>query len=256
MRNHWIAPALLIAMTQTADAQQIRARVIDDATRSAIAGAVVVATKDNDAFRTQTGPDGFFTLTLRGTGTYAVSLESVGYEKVERTISIDQTGLVTFPAFVLNTVVIPIAGVEATADRKSSGLEVGFNRKLFLAAGAELKKLEHNNVSFLDALRTFGAGLKIRFTSRSRTPCIESSRGMSAINAGRSVCDMVVIVLDEIMIQDVTGFLRTARLEQFESVQYLPPVEAGQLYGMEASATGAIVFWTRGRGPHTSADRN
>jgi hypothetical protein len=256
MRYYLIAACLSIMTAQTAAAQQIRARVIDDATRSAIAGAVVVATKDNDAFRTATGPDGFFTLTLRGTGTYTVTLESVGYQKLDRAITVDQTGLVTLPAFVLNTAVIPIAGVEANADRKRAGYEVGFNRKMFLAAGAELKKLEDKNVAILDALRSFGAGLKIHFTSQNRTPCIESSRGMPGINAGRPVCDMVVIVLDEIIIQDVIGFLRSARLEQFESVQYLPPVEAGQHYGMEASTTGAIVFWTRGRGPHKSADRN
>jgi hypothetical protein len=256
MRNHWIGAALLIVTAQPVDAQQIRARVIDDATRGAIAGAVVVATKDNDVFRTQTGQDGFFTLTLRGMGTYTVTLESVGYKKLDRGITIDQTGLVTLPAFVLNAAVIPIAGVEANADRKSSGLEAGFNRKMFLASGAELKKLEDKNVSLLDALRNFGAGLKVRFTSQNRTPCIESSRGMPAINAGRRACDMVVIVLDDIIIQDVTGFLRSARLDQFESVQYLPPVEAGHHYGMEASATGAVVFWTRGRGPHQSADRN
>jgi hypothetical protein len=256
MRYHWIGAGLLIMTAQTAAAQQIRARVIDDATRGAIAGAVVVATKDNASFRTETAQDGFFTLTLGGPGTYTISLESVGYEKLDRAITVDQTGLVTLPAFVLNAAVIPIAAVEANADTKRSGHEVGFNRKMFLAAGEELKKLEDKNVAILDALRSFGAGLKIRFTSQNRTPCIESSRGMSGMNTGRSVCDMVVIVLDEMIIQDVSGFLRSARLEQFESVQYLPPVEAGQHYGMEASATGAIVFWTRGRGPHKSADRN
>jgi hypothetical protein len=225
MRNHWIGVFVLIVTAQAAYGQQIRARVIDEESRAAIAGATVVAAKDNYAARTVTGADGFFTLSLSSTGAYTISLESVGYKKLTRPITIDQTELLTLPAFVLTADVIPIAGVEANADRKSSGLEVGFNRKMFLAAGAELKKLEDNNVSLLDALRNIGAGLKIRFVSQNRTPCIESSRGMPSISPGnRRLCDMVVIVLDDIIIQDVTGFVRTARLEQFESVQYLPPV--------------------------------
>jgi hypothetical protein len=36
----------------------------------------------------------------------------------------------------------------------------------------------------------------------------------------------------------------------------VPAPEAGTLFGMEAGANGALVLWTRGRGPHRSPQRN
>jgi hypothetical protein len=45
-------------------------------------------------------------------------------------------------------------------------------------------------------------------------------------------------------------------MQNIESFEYLSPVEAGQQYGLDASANGALVIWTRGRGPHKSPDRN
>jgi hypothetical protein len=50
--------------------------------------------------------------------------------------------------------------------------------------------------------------------------------------------------------------IRTPGLADYESIEYLTPVEAGHRYGMQASAKGAIVIWTRGRGPNASVARN
>ena len=257
MRTSSVIILFLAVSAPPSPAQQIRARVLDEASRAPIAGVVVIASKDNDVLRTETHADGFFTLRLPGIGTYALTLESIGYRKLTRSVVIEHTDVVTIPAFLLLADVIPIERVEATADRPPPDDVVGFNRKMFVKAGADLATLERNSISVLDALRGFGAGLKIHFTGRSRTPCIESSRGMSSMGPSRRpACDMVIILVDEIMINDAAGFLRTARLEQFESMQYLPPVEAGQRFGLEASARGAIVFWSRGRGPHKSPERN
>jgi len=48
----------------------------------------------------------------------------------------------------------------------------------------------------------------------------------------------------------------TRRIEMFESIEFFTPAEAGNRFGMTASATGALVLWTRGRGPHVSESRN
>lgn len=238
-------------------AQQIRARVLDEASRAPIAGVVVVASKDNDVLRAETHADGFFTLRLPGIGTYALTLESLGYRKITRSVVIEHTDMTTIPAFLLSAEAIPIERVEATADLPPPDDAVGFNRKMFVKAGADMATLERNSISVLDAIRGFGAGLRIHFTGANRSPCIESSRGLrSMAPAGRPACVMVIILVDEIAINDPAGFLRSARIEQFESMQYLPPVEAGQRFGLEASARGAILFWSRGRGPHKSPERN
>jgi hypothetical protein len=67
---------------------------------------------------------------------------------------------------------------------------------------------------------------------------------------------MVVVVLDGIVVGNGSELVSEMQLGHYESIEYLPPVEAGQRYGMEASAKGAIVLWTRGFGPHRSEARD
>jgi hypothetical protein len=50
--------------------------------------------------------------------------------------------------------------------------------------------------------------------------------------------------------------MRTFHLGDFESIEYSPPAEAAQKYGMDAGTYGALLLWTRGRGPHVSDARN
>jgi hypothetical protein len=73
------------------------------------------------------------------------------------------------------------------------------------------------------------------------------------MNTGAAVC--AVAVVDVVRGDRSSEFLYQLHAYDVESIQYLPPVEAGLEYGMQASAYGAIEIWTRGKGPHRSDER-
>jgi hypothetical protein len=87
--------------------------------------------------------------------------------------------------------------------------------------------------------------------------CVELTRRLPSFREGSSgrECDMVALVLDGVTIPDALRSYQDLHLREIESIEYVPAAEAGLLYGMEASARGALVVWTRGRGPHRSEDR-
>lgn len=70
---------------------------------------------------------------------------------------------------------------------------------------------------------------------------------------------MVAIVVDGVNtgLRDRAAmlYLRSLDLLQFESIQYLSPMEAGFRYGLDAGERGALVLWTRGFGPFASEAR-
>jgi hypothetical protein len=53
---------------------------------------------------------------------------------------------------------------------------------------------------------------------------------------------------------EIGGVLGQTR-SSFASIEYIPPADAALLYGMNA-ASGALVLWSRGHGPHATAERN
>jgi hypothetical protein len=82
---------------------------------------------------------------------------------------------------------------------------------------------------------------------------------MGSIQSGarRPNCEQLTFVVDGVVLdaESVKPILRSANVQDYESVEYLTPVEAGYRYGLGASS-GAIVMWSRGRGPHVSDARN
>ncbi len=64
------------------------------------------------------------------------------------------------------------------------------------------------------------------------------------------------VVLDGVMIGNGPEFLYYLRLDEAESIGYLPPMEAGFRYGLQAGGTGVLEIWTRGAGPYRTAARN
>jgi hypothetical protein len=131
-------------------------------------------------------------------------------------------------------------------------------------AGERLAELEQVGASMDAAVRQLGAGLRVRHLLfrdmvRGKT-CVEMTRRLpsfrlEARRGGADQCDMVAIVLDGVTIPDPLEFFQHQSLRDYESIEYVPGPEAGTLYGMEAGASGALVLWTRGRGPHRSPQR-
>ena len=116
-------------------------------------------------------------------------------------------------------------------------------------AGDRLLALESAAASTLSVVTSL-PGLRRRGTSR--IPCIESTRSIIDLDNSRS-CRMVVVLLDEV---PVGTDILLQPLSSFESVEYLPPADAGVRFGLEASAKGAILLYTRGFGPRRTSARD
>lgn len=244
---------------QEAAAQGITARVVDEQSRAAVVGATATLLTADSTAITQgtTGPDGFFQVSAPELGTYLLRVEMLGYSSQTRSVVVRETQT-SIPAFVLEVSAIAMDTLEVEASRggiRPPGV-VGFARPSHLISGERMATLEKSGASFLSATRTLGAGLRfksVKVGERSYT-CIESTRSLG----GRG-CNMVAIILDGVD-TGLTGdaalrYVHYLHVYDLESMEYYSPVEAGFRFGMRASARGALVLWTRGRGPHQSKAR-
>lgn len=259
---------LLAVMAGEAAAQNVRGRAVDDATRAPITDVSVTLTSPSgDTLGTSaTRADGFFELRVPGPGRYLVRLERLGYAGERREITVADADL-TVPAFVLKTAAVPLPAVDAGAARRTDAAAVGFRRSSHVMAGTQLARLERQAATTAAAVRGL-PNVRMRtiptFQNREQRTlynyvCVESTRRMVAIpDAHRSqpACEPVVVVLNGVVGGDAHEIIRSFSLVEIESIELLQPAEAGVLYGLDASAFGALVIWLRGFGPHRSEERN
>ena len=249
----------LILLIQPLTAQQIRGRVVDRESRTPLADVTVMLIGPDSVVqqRTGTGADGFFVLKPSAAGMYDIAVERIGYARETRSVTYEARDL-TIPAFVLRAEAVPVDPVVATA-RSRTDQPVGFKRSSHVLAGDRMATLERHGASIVSAIKDVGIGVRVReYLNANGTPvlCIESTRRIASLRARSSGCDFIAVVIDGILIEGPEKTLRGIFLRDLESIEYLTPVEAGYEYGMEASAKGAIVIWTRGRGPHLDPARN
>lgn len=232
-------------------AQEVRARVVDDEQRAGVAGAeVVLLTPDSGLVaRATSDADGFFTLSSDRPGDYLLRVVHPGFAPLTRPVTLG-AGRSTLPAIVLHLTAILLDTLEAQAapvEVTPPGVDAVVGRAVHLLAGERLATLEEIGVSFRAVLAELG-GIRVRDVRGS--PCIESVRAGS----GGPRCHMVAIVVDGV----VTGMdprdVRSLRVRDWESIEFLSGADAGFRYGPEASG-GALVLWTRGFGPHRSEER-
>lgn len=253
---------VLVMAPRAAAAQEVRGRVVDERTRQAVPGAAVTLLDADSAVvtRVETGNDGFFTVEVRRAGAYTITVESVGYAPVTRSIEVGGEDMVV-PAFVLTSQTIQLDSVNVEVDSRApiDRAAVGFARASHVVAGERLATLERQGIRFPSAMRDLGAGLRVReWIGRDGMPhvCIESNRRIGSMRGGGD-CEWPAIVIDGVVLGgNPESTVRTLDLQNFESIEFYTPVEAGTRFGLEASAGGALVLWTRGRGPHVSEKRN
>lgn len=238
---------------------RIRARVVDEEQRSPVQGAeVLLLTEDSIRLaRAVTGEDGFFELTADRSEPVLLSIRHLAFEPL--TARITPGDGEPLPAFVLRPVVIPVEGIEVRVDRDDPedpesvpAIERSVGRSAHVLAGSRLANLEEVGASFEAAVRQLGAGVRVR--SMGSLTCVQAGR-----LGGGGGCNMVAIVVDGVNtgLRDRAAmlYLRSLDLLQFESIQYLSPMEAGFRYGLDAGERGALVLWTRGFGPYASGAR-
>ncbi|MEX2280989.1 MAG: carboxypeptidase regulatory-like domain-containing protein, partial [Gemmatimonadota bacterium] len=244
--------------------QEIRARVVDDQSRQPIPGAnATLSTNGAVITRARSDGSGFFKMKPPRAGDYEIAIEMIGYEPQRRSITFAAADL-TIAAFVLKTQAVPVAPVEATArPQPAAGTAAGFSRSQHVIAGARLARFERMSATPLTVVRDLGLRVtENKLPTGATYLCVESVRNLPTISGmgGDSMdCQWPVIVIDGIMVADSKDAYRTFRqlqLRDMESFEFMTPVDAGHRYGMDASANGALVIWTRGMGPHKSKDRD
>ena len=268
----WFRSSVVLTLLLTsapAYAQQIRGRAVVEATRTPLAAATVrlVAAGGDTLLTTSTGRDGFFTARVAGAGTYLIIVEALGHASEQREVTVAGQDLL-LPAFVLVSEAIPLRSIDVNARSKErEEASVGFARSSHVVAGSQLAHLERQSASVASVIRGL-SNVRMRTIPRFKNRdqrvfrnylCIEVVRRMLSIpDPGRPQpeCEPVVFVLDGVVIGEPHDMLRSLRISDMERVEMLQPVDAGTRYGLDAGTYGALVIWTRGRGPHRTDGRN
>lgn len=227
-------------------------RVVDEGTEEPIASAVVrLVEAEEEALSAM---DGWFRINDVEPGEYTVEVEHVAYE--------DPTGVVAVPSGAevrvdlnVSPDVVALEGVEV---RARSPLE-------------ERTRTSPTGVSVIppDEIRQaqrFGAdvgrvvqrlpGVRVSSGDLFHEVCVESTRRMRSVQEQGGCPGMITTVVDGVRVFAPESFLTTLDLSEIEAIEYMRPMEAGARYGMQASQTGALVIWTRGRGPYADPARD
>jgi hypothetical protein len=255
--------AILLASGQ-AYAQAVKGRVVDEQTRRPVRQAIMLLTtvKGDTIDKAMSNDSGFFSVAAKISGEFQLTAGRAGYVAETRTIRITDTADLTVPAFVLRSEAIPLDSLAVQTARRADPdpAPVGFSRSTHVVAGERMAAFEASGVSMLNVLRQLPNVRVIEYMLPSGTlvVCVESTRRMGSLQPRADRCgEQMPFVVDGVMldIESVRPILRSGNIQDYESVEYLTPVEAGYRYGLGASS-GVIVLWSRGRGPHASEARN
>src|SRR5262245_22827250 len=147
------------AHSSALQAQDIRGRVVDDASRQALRNATVLLVGADSSLVQRVGTDanGFFRVTPKTAGQYEIVVELLGYAKDRRAVNFEGKELVV-PAFVLKAEAVPLKPVEATAAAQPSAEKAaGFSRSSMILAGSKMRTLEEHGTPFKSAVRETGS---------------------------------------------------------------------------------------------------
>jgi hypothetical protein len=135
-------------------------------------------------------------------------------------------------------------------------------------AGAQMAFAEQRGAQVADVIRQQFPGLLVSDGAYStldndraeRILCVESVRRLARLQPPDGVegtfCEMVAVIVDGVPAFHGGALLRNMSARELESVEFLGPLDAGGRYGARAGQTGALLLWTRGRGPYQSPARN
>ena len=255
MRHHIVAVSALIAsvmISQSSAAQQVSGRVVDDQSRNALrAASVTLLRADTVLDRTVTDTRGFFRFRVTQPGAYRVQVELIGYAAGSADFTATSQDF-QLPAVVLRTQAVPLDSVVA---RTSPIANRAASTSVRVSSGERLKRLEEQGANIYTVIRELNSSLRLRdvLISGQRYTCVESTRRIMSLRGG---CEMVAVVENGAIIGDPIRFLRQINVSDYESVEFVAPMDAALRYGMEAGSVGALVLWIRGSGPHKSNARN
>jgi hypothetical protein len=180
---------------------------------------------------------------------------------VRRGLALDVEVLLAARPVALDALQVEGRSAATAAARMSATRFDGFS-------GADLAAAESRGDLVMELVRTL-PGVTVMegmFTTRHGLQsgvCLTTSRRMGTLSpspGGSSTapwCESIPVYVDDVLVADGVAFLRSLRIADYESIQLLHPTDAHIRYGLAAGAAGgALVLWTRGRGPHVSRERH
>lgn len=143
---------------------------------------------------------------------------------------------------------IVLEGVTVTGRSTRAEVERARSTSARLLDRSDIARLQAGARHLGDVLRAI-PGLEVREGSHADSGiCVEALRRMRSARTARG-CEMVQVYLDGARLSAPGSVLVTMSPSDLESIELLSPAEAGLRFGTGAG-TGALVIYSRGRGPY------
>lgn len=225
-------------------------RLQDQETGEPISGAQV-RLDGNET--TVTGANGNFRLLGTRPGLHSLRFQHIAYGDHQESVAID-AGTEALVVVSLAPQPISLDPVVVTGRTQLQREARRATTRRDLLVGTELAEAVRRGNTIIDAVRRF-PGITVsegRFGTTEGVAngvCIESIRRIARLVApstGAPFCEAIPVIIDGLHVGNSVTILKDLRLEEFESVELVGPVDASIRYGMAAaSAGGALLLRTR-----------
>jgi hypothetical protein len=247
-----------IALPDPASPGELSGRIVSSQDGAPIVDAVLRVA--GHATTSSAGDDGLFRLTGLPTGDVVLEIEHLGYGVHREVVAVEQ-GVRTDLELVLSPRPIALAAIDVQGDAARLAAR-GSASRAAVFAGAQLRHAEERAARVPDLLRSLPGVTVMEGTFQTRQgissgTCVTTNRRIGQLTpppqargGGYPWCDPIPLVLDGVLLGDAVEYLRALNLIDIESIQLVGAIEAQLLYGQRGGAEGgALVIWTRGRGP-------
>jgi hypothetical protein len=248
---------------RTEHAATVEGRLLDGETETPIPGAEIRLTSEDR--RALTDAAGRFRFTRVTPGQTQFAVRRLGYEWESGAVEVPESSSMVLElraapqAIELDAVVVRASSAEAREAR-------ALTQETRVVWGDRLRLAEERTAPVSEVIRQFPS-LRIREGQYETVDgveygiCVEATRAMPrfAPPAEQQTrypwCEGIAVVVDGMVATRGLEMLHALPIWEVESIEFLPPLGAIQ-WGDRAALNGALVIWTRGRGPHRDPSRN
>jgi hypothetical protein len=240
-------------------------RIIETEGRTAVAGVVVRVAGQNAT--SVSADDGTFELGGFGAGEVVLEVEHLAFGTHREVVAV-QRGTGVEVELLLAARPLALGAIEVLGRSAALPAARASATRFDAFMGSVLAQAQSRGERVVELVRTL-PGVTVmegRFTTRhglASGVCLTTSRRMGTLRASPAGsndapwCEPIPVYVDDVPVGDAVDFLRSLNVADYESIQLLHPTDAHIRYGLAAGAAGgALVLWTRGRGPYVSQERN